>query len=122
MCDINHAIMAQSAGKRMILSSTGENWIDVDAERISIRLDVGLLTFLRDGKWGLVDTAGQVMIEPQYEDPVHFASGFRGIAWAKRDGKWCAIDRRGHAVGSIPCTETDPMGGPGSRFECKVEP
>jgi hypothetical protein len=46
----------------------------------------------------------------------------RGIAWAKRDGKWCAIDRRGRPVASIPCATTDPMGQVAGRFECKVEP
>ena len=122
MCDIGHAIMSQNAGKRAILSRTGETWIDVGAERVGTNLNFGLLTFLKDGRWGLVDTAGQVMVEPQYDDPVYFMSGFRGIAWAKRDGKWCAIDRRGHAVESIPCTDIDPLGGPGGRFECKVEP
>jgi WG containing repeat len=122
MCDINHAIMSESAGKRVILSRTGETWIDVGAERVGANLDFGLLTFLRDGKWGLVDTAGQVVIEPQYDDPLYFTSGLRGIAWAKRDGKWCAIDRRGHAIASMPCIDTDPLGGQSRRFQCKVEP
>ena|ERR1700752_4448534 len=122
MCDINRAIMSQSAGKHVILSPAGENWIDVDAERVGISLEYGLVTFLRDGKWGLVDTAGQVVVEPRYDDPVLFMPRLRGVAWAKRDGKWCAIDRRGQAVESIPCAHNDPMGGPGGRFECKVEP
>jgi hypothetical protein len=122
MCDINRAIMSQSAGKRVLLSPAGEKWIDVDAERVGISLEYGLVTFLRDGKWGLVDTAGQVVVEPQYDDPVLFMPRLRGVAWAKRDGKWCAIDRRGHTVDSIPCTDADPMGGPGLRFACKVEP
>jgi WG containing repeat len=123
MCDIGHAIMSQADGRRVILSPTGETWIDVGAERIGIVLDFGLLTFLRGGTWGLVDTAGQVMVEPQFDEPVYFAPGLRGVAWAKRDGNWCAIDRRGRSVPGIACTGTDPV--PASwrgRFECKVEP
>ena len=46
----------------------------------------------------------------------------RGVAWAKRDGNWCAIDRHGRQVPGIACTDADPIGGPGGRFECKVEP
>jgi WG containing repeat len=122
MCDINHAIMSQSDGTRVILSRTGETWIDVGAERVGINLDLGLLTFLRDGKWGLVDTAGQVMVEPQFDEPVLFADRLRGVAWAKRDGNWCAIDRRGRSVPGIACADADPTGRPGGRFECKVEP
>jgi hypothetical protein len=122
MCDINNAIMSQADGKRVILSRSGETWIDIGAERVGIQLDYGLLTFLRGGKWGLVDTAGQVTVEPQFDDPVYFAPGLRGVAWAKRDGNWCAIDRRGGSVPGIACTNTDPMPSWRSRFECKVEP
>jgi WG containing repeat len=122
MCDINNAIMSQAGGKRVILSRAGETWIDVGAERIGINLDLGLLTFLKNGKWGLVDTAGQVMVEPQFDEPVYFADRLRGVAWAKRDGSWCAIDRRGRSVPGFACADADPTGRAGGRFECKVEP
>jgi hypothetical protein len=122
MCDIGDAIMSQTDGKRVILSPTGETWIDVGAERIGINLDLGLLTFLKNGKWGLVDTAGQVMVEPQLDEPVYFAASLRGVAWAKRDGSWCAIDRRGRPVPGIACAGADPMGRPTGQFQCKVEP
>jgi hypothetical protein len=46
----------------------------------------------------------------------------RGIAWAKRDDRWCAIDRRGRSVSDIACADKDPTGLLGGRFECKVEP
>jgi hypothetical protein len=120
MCDISYAIMSQSDGKRAILSPAGETWIDIGAERIGINLDLGLLTFLKDGKWGLVDTAGQIVAEPQFDAPVYFVSGFRGVAWVKRETRWCAIDRRGHDVPGIACTDADPMPS-NARFECKVE-
>jgi hypothetical protein len=120
MCDIGSAIMSQSDGKRVILSRTGETWIDIGAERIGVRLDLGLLTFLKNGKWGLVDTAGQVIVEPLFDEPVYFVPGFRGVGWARRDDRFCAIDRRGHPVPGIPCTDAAPLAG--LPFECKVEP
>jgi hypothetical protein len=119
MCDIGYAIMSEADGKRKILSRTGETWIDIGAERIGINLDLGLLTFLKDGKWGLVDTAGQVIVEPQVDEPIYF---LRGIAWNKRDGNWCPIDRRDRAVPGIPCTTAYPMGRPNAPFACKAEP
>jgi hypothetical protein len=122
MCDISNAIMSQSDGKSVILSRTGETWIDIGAEQIGISLDFGLLTFLKNGKWGLVDTAGQVIMKPQFEEPINYMPGFRGVAWAKRDAGWCAIDRRGNPVPGIACTDADPTGGGNRRFECKVEP
>lgn len=119
LCDINYALMRQSDGKRAILSRTGETWIDIGAERIGTSLEFGLLTFLKDGKWGLVDTDGKVTIEPQFDDPVYFGSNFRGVAWARRDTKWCAIDRHGRFVPGIACTDKSPA--PGGQFVCKVE-
>ena len=122
MCDISkNAIMLEANGKRAILSRTGETWIDIGVERIGINLDFGLLTFLKNEKWGLVDTAGGVTVDPQFDEPVYFTPLLRGIAWAKRDGKWCAIDRHGHPVPGIPCSDADHMPPASGRFECKVE-
>lgn len=120
MCDIRHAIMSQADGKRVILSRAGGSWIDIDAERIGTDLESGLVTFLRNGKWGVVDTAGHVIVEPQYDAPVYFA-GLRGIAWAKSGERWCAIDRRGRSVPGIACADENPVRGPNWPFVCKVE-
>jgi hypothetical protein len=120
MCDFNNVIVSQTDRNRVILSKAGEVWIDIGSPRIGLNLDFGLLTFLKENKWGLIDTAGQIVVEPQFEEPVYFMPKLRGVAWAKRDGNWCAIDRRGHSVSGIPCTATDPAGS-SIRFECKVE-
>jgi hypothetical protein len=121
MCPIGNAIMLQADGKRAILSPTGETWIDIGAERIGISLDFGLLTFLKNGKWGLVDTTGHVTADPQFDAPVYFTPILRGVAWAERDGTWCAIDRHAHLVPGIPCSDTDPMPSALGPFVCKVE-
>jgi hypothetical protein len=123
MCDINGVnggIVWQRNGERALLSPTGESWIDIGAERISLQLDAGLLTFLKNGRWGLIDTAGQVILDPQFDEPAYFTPALRGIAWAKRDGRWCAIDRRGQAVAGIACTDADRENG--LRHQCRVEP
>ncbi len=122
MCDISHALISEVDGKRAILSRAGETWVDIGTERIGTNLEFGLLTFLKDGKWGLVDTAGQALVEPQFDEPVYFVPKLRGVAWAKRDGHWCAIDRRGRPVPGIACADADPRGGVRSRLVCKVEP
>jgi hypothetical protein len=122
MCDINNTIVLEVAGTRAILSPTGETWVDLGAERVGVNLDFGLLTFLKNGKWGLVDTAGRVMVEPQFDEPVYFSHGLRGVAWAKRDSRSCAIDRRGQPVPGIACADTSRMSGWNIPFQCKVEP
>jgi hypothetical protein len=100
----------------VILSRQGESWVDIEAERMGVNLENGLLTFLKDEKWGLVDTAGQVMVQPAYDEPVVF---LRGLAWAKRDNHSCPIDRHGHDIQGIACTDKrlpKPI-----FFECKIE-
>ncbi len=98
MCDIDNAIMSQADGKRVILSRTGETWIDIGAERVGINLDLGLLTFLRDGKWGLVDTAGQVMVEPQFDEPVYLP-----IASAALPGPNATVTGAPSTGAAVPC-------------------
>jgi WG containing repeat len=124
MCDnfAGNAIISQADGKRVVLSRTGDTWIDIGAERVGINIDDGLVTFLKNGKWGLVDTAGQVVVEPQFDEPTFFLQALRGVAWAKREGNWYAIDRRGHPVPGIARADANPLGRPINPFECKVEP
>ena len=62
------------------------------------------------------------MIEPQFDEPVYFTPNLRGVAWAKRDGNWCAVDRRCGRVQGIACADANPTGWSGQPFECKVEP
>jgi WG containing repeat len=100
-----NVIIWQTGSKLVALSASGEIWFDIDADRIGPVRESGLFLFLRNGKWGLVDTAGEVTVEPQYDELDGFV---RGIAWAKRGERWCAIDRRGRAVPSIACTDAVP--------------
>ncbi|WP_246799433.1 WG repeat-containing protein [Bradyrhizobium sp. CCBAU 51753] len=122
MCDIPYGILSQREGHRSILSPSGEPWIDAHVDRLGIDLETGLLPFLADGKWGLMDTAGKVAIQPTYDAQVSFRPSLRGIAWAKHDGRWCPIDRRGHDVPGLACTERPPLGEGGGYFRCVVEP
>src|SRR5262245_47495428 len=121
MCDFpySNAIIWQTGTKLVILSRTGETWYDIEADRIGPIREDGLVSFLRKGKWGLVDTAGQVMVEPQFDELNVFV---RGIAWAKRGERWCAIDRRGRAVPSIACTNAVPVELGHGTSHCNVEP
>jgi hypothetical protein len=121
MCNIPYGILSDSQGRRAILSRSGTAWIDINADRIGTDIEAGLLPFLRDGKWGLVDSTGKVVLQPIYEEAVHFSSLFRGVGWGKRGNRWCPIDRHGSEVKEIACTEKRPQV-PLGHFECKVEP
>jgi hypothetical protein len=122
MCDIAYGILSQSEGRRAIFSENGEPWIDAHVDRIGIDLETGLLPFLKDGKWGFMDTAGKVAIQPIYDAQVSFRPSFRGIAWARHDGRWCPIDRHGHDVLGVACVDRSPLGEAAAYFRCVVEP
>jgi hypothetical protein len=122
MCDIDHGIMARGQGRVALLSRNGEVWVDIAGDDIGPDIEAGLLPFLKDGKWGVVDTAGQMIVPPTYDAPVYFLSWFRGIGWAKREGRWCPIDRRGHQLEGIACADEDPTRGGIAPFSCTAEP
>jgi len=122
MCEIPYGILSQSEGRRTILSKSGEAWIDADVDRLGIDLEAGLLPFLKNGKWGLMDTAGKVTIQAIYDEQVSFRPSLRGIAWAKHDGRSCPIDRHGQDVPGVACIERSRASEGGGYFRCAVEP
>lgn len=121
MCAIPYGILSQSDGYRAIFSRNGETWIDAHVDRLGIDLESGLLPFMKDGKWGLMDTAGTIAIEPIYDEQVSFRPSVRGIAWARRDGRSCPIDRNGRDVPGMACIERTRSESSGY-FGCVVEP
>lgn len=48
-----------------------------------------------NGKYGYVDTLGQIIVAPAYDYGRRFHNGFAGV---ERAGKWGAVDRRGREI------------------------
>ncbi len=55
----------------------------------------GLAAVLVDGRWGYVDTLGNLVVQPSYADAGSFAGG---LARVKIGGRWGYIDATGKAV------------------------
>ncbi|CCE01360.1 WG repeat-containing protein [Bradyrhizobium sp. STM 3809] len=121
MCDINYGLLSKSDGRRVLLSKAGQVLIDARVDQIELGLETGLLSFLKNGKWGAMDTAGKVVIDPVHDEMLGF-SAFRGVTWARREGRWCALDRRGKVVPTIACMERHPRVSVGREVKCAVEP
>lgn len=51
--------------------------------------------FQQNGKWGFINTAGEVVVEPQYEDCHDYLNGFAAV---KINGKWGYIDTNHNLV------------------------
>jgi hypothetical protein len=78
-----NAISWKTGSKVAILSRTGETWFEIDADRIGTLRKGRLVSLLKNGKRRLVDTAGQIMVEPQFDELTGFA---RDIAWPSATG------------------------------------
>ena len=66
-----------------------------------------------DGKWGFVDTKGNVVIEPQYEAARSFSNGFAAV---KSNGKWGFIDTKGKMCIDPVFDEAKDMNSKGNVF------
>ena len=55
----------------------------------------GLAQVKKDGKWGFVDTSGQIIVIPQFDWVWSFSEGF---AMVQKDRKWGLIDISGQIV------------------------
>jgi hypothetical protein len=121
MCEIPYAVLSQSDGHRAIFARNGRTWIDADVDLLGTDLEAGLLPFLKDGKWGLMDTAGEIAIPPIYDEQVSFRPTLRGIAWTRRDSRSCPIDRHGQDVPGMACIERSRSNESGGYFRCAIE-
>lgn len=64
--------------------------------KISVRPDSeGLLVYYKDGKHGFVDTNGEVVIKPQFDDVREFSDGMAAV---KLNNKWGYINKNGKMV------------------------
>lgn len=59
------------------------------------KFNEGLAAVKKDGQWGYIDKAGNVVINYQFEDADEFSEGLAGV---KLDGKWGFIDKSGNIV------------------------
>lgn len=63
---------------------------DFSCEDVDICTADGLIAFKSGGKWGFVNTKGEIVIEAQYENAKSFSNGLAAIC---KDGKWGFIDK-----------------------------
>ena len=72
------------------------------ADRWRTALSEGLCCYRAQGKLGFVDSIGNVVVPPIYEDVLGGDDFKDGIAWVKKDSLWGSINTRGEVV--IPYT------------------
>lgn len=81
-----------------IIDTLGNTIIPLCYEEIVLVEDQEFYAAKRDGKWGIVDRAGQEVILCKYDNQFRFVDGY---AQVQIDGMWGIIDSKGKEI--VPC-------------------
>ena len=87
-------LASQNSGTYTIFETKLKAQVSFDAEAVDVLTDDGLIAFCRGGKWGFVDLAGTVVIEPCYAQARSFSSGLAAVY----TDQWGFIDPTGTMV------------------------
>jgi WG containing repeat len=102
---------AKVDGKFGVIDKSGAWVIEPRWRSFGLNLSNGLVPAKLDDKWGFIDASGALIIAAKYDESSRFR---RGINWVKSGSTWCAIDRRGKSVPTLPCQGTNPNPEPGT--------
>ena len=85
-----------------------ENKLDLQEENplTDALFNYGLTAVLVDEKWGFINMQGEMVVEPQFDNPGKF---YQGLYAVNKDGKYWFINTKGEAV-------TDPLPGTAGFF------
>ena len=90
-----NVMIAQKDGKYKLYDQD-ENLISTfECDDVDIITDDELIAYKQGGKWGFVDTKGEVKIEPTYDEAKSFSNGLAAVC---KGDKWGFIDLSGKLV------------------------
>lgn len=109
--------LAKKDGKYGIYSVDGSLISALDAEEVNVGNFSDPIAFksTKNEKWGFVDSSGNVVIEPKYDEAKGFSNGFAGVA--NSEGLWgfinsdnkLAIDNAFYYVGYFTSNKSCPV-------------
>ena len=87
--------LAASTALNAYADKTNFRWIkDIDYAKVR-HFSQGHSAFQENGKWGFINTAGEVVVEPQYDECHDYHNGYAAV---KVNGKWGYIDIKHNLV------------------------
>ena len=95
-------IAASSEGNYKIYNEKFKEVASLAFDEVDVLSEDGLIAVAKGGKWGFINTDGEVVIEPQYEKAGSFSNGLAAVC---KDGKWGFINQDNEVV--IPCQFTE---------------
>jgi len=89
-------VIAKEGNKYHLYDSDFKRIGKFEADDIDICVNNGLIAFKSGGKWGFVDTAGKVVVEPKYKQAKSFANGYAAVCGD--NGLWGFINDKHEMV------------------------
>lgn len=87
--------IAKEEGKYYLYDEKLKRIGGFDAEALDICTEDNIIAYKKDGKWGFVDSEGNVAIVPEYDEAKSFSNGLAAVC---KDGKWGFINRANELV------------------------
>ncbi len=78
-CVKKELILAKTGGKYTFYSLKGKVASEFSAEAVDVLTEDGLIAFCSGGKWGFVNTDGEVVIKATYADAKSFSNGLAAV-------------------------------------------
>ena len=97
-CSINNRMFLKKKGenKYTMYDSSGSQPVAMSFSCDNADLFIeNLAAFSNDGKWGFVDSTGNVVIEPKYDEAKSFHNGYAAV---KENGVWGFINKNGEMI------------------------
>lgn len=91
----NNIMVAARSGKYSMYNGDGAQIVSFTAEDMDVYCGGWVAYKAENGKWGFVNTQGEITIAPTYEEAKSFSNG---VAAVKLDGKWGFINTAGNIV------------------------
>ncbi len=91
--DVNGHILVKTSGNEYkILNSSLKEEAAFNCSDTDVLTEDGIIAVCVNGKWGFVNTKGETVIEPSFENAKSFSNGIAAVC---SDGKWGFIDTDG---------------------------
>lgn len=84
-------VLARENGSYHIYDKDLKQIGDFSCDDIDICIDGGLIAFQKNGKWGYVNTKGEIVVEPSYEKAKSFSHGMAAVQ--NEDMLWGFINK-----------------------------
>ena len=100
----NGIILAKHNGKYSIYNEKFKKIGKFECEEIGVPTEDKLYAFMKNGKWGFVDSEGKEIISPEYDGAKSFSNGLAAVC---KDGKWGFITKNNKLVIDYEFTDAD---------------